>query len=226
MTLKNNRAPHWCYVKLCASFQSHRWIQSEVTVRKRSIRVKIDNFFVPCDLEIWWMTLKNKRAPLLCCFKLYASFHSHQWIQTKVAVRKRPMRVKIRDFFCAVWPWNLTDDLGKQKGTSFMLLQALCIISKPSVNWNWSYSPETLNSGQNWRFFVPCDLEIWRMTLKNNRAPLLCYFKLCASFCSHWWIQPGVAVWKRSIRVKISNFLSSVTLKFDGSPWKTIGHLS
>ena len=24
----------------------------------------------------------------------------------------------------------------------------------------------------------PCDLEIWHMTLKNNRAPLLCYFKL------------------------------------------------
>ena len=22
-----------------------------------------------------------------------------------------------------------------------------------------------------------------------NRAPLLCYFKLCASFRSHWWIQ-------------------------------------
>ena len=30
------------------------------------------------------------------------------------------------------------------------------------------------------------------MTLKNNRAPLLCCFKLCASFHSHWWIQPGV----------------------------------
>ena len=27
------------------------------------------------------------------------------------------------------------------------------------------------------------------MTFKNNRAPLLCYFKLCASFRSHWWIQ-------------------------------------
>ena len=34
--------------------------------------------------------------------------------------------------------------------------------------------------GQNRHFFVPCDLEIWRMPLKNNRAPLLCCFKLCA----------------------------------------------
>ena len=27
----------------------------------------------------------------------------------------------------------------------------------------------------------------WQITLVNNRATLLCYFKLCASFCSHWW---------------------------------------
>ena len=39
-----------------------------------------------------------------------------------------------------------------------------------------------LNSGQNQQFFVPYDFEIWRMTLKNNRAPLLSNFKLCASF--------------------------------------------
>ena len=32
-----------------------------------------------------------------------------------------------------MWPWNLTDDLEKQKGTSSMLLQALCIISEPLV---------------------------------------------------------------------------------------------
>ena len=39
------------------------------------------------------------------------------------------------------------------------------------------------------------------------------------------WIQTGVTVRKRSIRVKFGNFLSRVTLKFDGWPWKTIGHL-
>ena len=62
------------------------------------------------------------------------------------------------------------------------------------------------------------------MTLKNNRAPLLCYIKLCASFQSHRRIQTGVTVRKRSIRVKISGFLSCVTFKFDGWQWKTIGH--
>ena len=134
------------------------------------------------------------------------------------------------------------------------------------MNSNWSYSPETPNLGQIRRFLEPCDLEIWRMTFKNNRAPLLCYFKLCAAFHSHWWIQTGVTVRKRPILVKFGDFsavwpwnltddleqgksegfescdrpivrkrpiwvkigyvLSRVTLKFDGWPWKTIGHLS
>ena len=128
-------------------------------------------FIVPCDLEIWRMTLQNNRAPLLYCFKLYASFHKHQWIQTKVTIRKCSIGVKIDDFF------------------------------------------------------VPCHLEIWRMNLKNNRAPLLCCFKLCASFHSHLWIQTKVTVRNYSIRVKIGDFLSSVTLKFDRWTWKTIGHL-
>ena len=106
-----------------------------------------------------------------------------------------------------------------------MLLQALCIISLPLVNSNWSYSPETPNLGQNQRFFEPCDLAIWHMTLKNNRATLLCYFKLYASIRSHWWIQTGVTVRKRPIWVNINDFFSCVTLQFEVWPRKTIGHL-
>ena len=95
-----------------------------------------------------------------------------------------------------------------------MLLQALCSISEPSVNSNLRYSPETPNLCQNRRFFVPCDLEIWRMALRNNRAPSLSYFKLCASFHSHRWTQTGVTVWKLS-----SGVLTSVTLTLDLGPW-------
>ena len=94
-----------------------------------------------------------------------------------------------------------------------MLLQALCIISYPLVNSNWSYSPEPPNLGQIWRFLEPCDLEIRRMTLKNNRAPLLCYFKLCAAFRTHWWIQTGVTVRKRPIWVKFRRFLEPCDLE-------------
>ena len=68
------------------------------------------------------------------------------------------------------------------------------------------YSPETPNLGQIRRFLEACDLEIWRMTLQNNRAPLLCYFKLSTSFRSHWWIQTWVTVWKRPIWVKFDDF--------------------
>ena len=79
--------------------------------------------------------------------------------------------------------------------------------------------------GSKSAIFVLCDLEIWWMTLENNRAPLLYYIKLCASFQIHRWIQIGVTVRKRSIWVKIGNFLSRVTLIFDGWPRKTIGQL-
>ena len=172
MTLENNRAPLLYHTKRSASLQSHRLSQTWVTVRKRSIRVKIGIFFVPCDLQIWWMTLKNNSAPLLCPLKLCASFHSHWWIQTGVKVRKRPIRVKIGNFlsrailkfngwhwktirhlsyaassfvhhfiaigeskmelqsgnakfgsklkvFLAVWLWNLTENIEKQKGHLF-----------------------------------------------------------------------------------------------------------
>ena len=128
--------------------------------------------FFLCDLEIWWITLENNRAPFLYYIKLCASFQFHCWSKTWVTVRKRPIPVKIGDFF------------------------------------------------------VTRDLKIWWMTLKNNRAPLLYYIKLCASFQSHGWIQTGVTVQKHSIRVESGNFLSCVTLNFDRWAWKTIGHLS
>ena len=127
--------------------------------------------FVPCDLEIWRMILRNNRAPLLCFIKLCASFHTPRWIQTGVTVRKRSIRFKIGEF-----------------------LSTKVTVQKHSIR---------VKIGD---FFVPCDLEIWLMTSKNNRAPLLCYFKLCASFLSHWWIQTGVTIRKTPIWVKIDDF--------------------
>ena len=90
----------------CASFHSHQWIQTGVTVQKRPIRVKIGDFFVPCDLEIWWMTLKNNRAPILCHIKLCASFHRHMCIQTGVMVRKWLNWVLTSvTLTIDLWPW-------------------------------------------------------------------------------------------------------------------------
>ena len=50
------------------------------------------------------MTLKNNRAPLLCCFQLCAWFHCHMWIQTGVRVRKR----KVGCWPLWLWPLTLT----------------------------------------------------------------------------------------------------------------------
>ena len=84
--------------------------------------------------------------------------------------------------------------------------------------------PGNLKLDSNCQFFRPYDREIWWMTSKKNRALLLYYVKLCASFQIHWWIQTEFTVQKRSIRVGNGDILSRVTLKFDGWPWKTIGH--
>ena len=82
------------------------------------------------------------------------------------------------------------------------------------MNSNSSYSPEMPNLGHNRWVCEPCDLEIWRMTLKNNRAPLLSNIKLCASFHLHMWIETKVTVQKW-----LSWVLTSVTLSFDLWPW-------
>ena len=103
---------------------------------------------------------------------------------------------------CPAWPWKLMDDLAKNQGTSFVLLQAVCIISQPSVNSNWSCSPETPNSAQN-RWFL--SLGIWQMIWKSKRTPLLTYFKICASFRSHWRVKTGVTVQKHT-NIKIGKF--------------------
>ena len=57
-------------------------------------------------------TWKNNKARLLYNIKLFVSFDIHQWIQTRDTVRKRPIWVKLDDFFrCVtlqfdVWPWK------------------------------------------------------------------------------------------------------------------------
>ena len=56
MTLENNWTPPQCCFKLCASFYSHLWIQTGVTVRKRPTWVKFKYF-------ISLVTLKFDRRP-------------------------------------------------------------------------------------------------------------------------------------------------------------------
>ena len=113
---------------------------------------------------------------------------------------------------------NLTCDLleqvissAKEKHLTPKKLNSIIINIRTRQIWGiWklrpAYSPETPNLGQNRWCFVLCDFEIWWMTLENNRASLLCCFKLCATFHSHRWIQTGIPVWKHLIWVKFDYF--------------------
>ena len=160
------------------------------------------------------MTFKNNRAPLLCYFKLCAAFHRHWWIQTGVRVRKRPIWVKFRRFLesCDLEIWQM---ILKNNMAPFLCYFKLCA----AFHSHWWIETgvrvhKTPNLGQILRFLEPCDLEIWRMTFKNNRAPLLSIIKLYALFHCHMWIQTGVRVWKR-----LSWVLTFVTVTFDLWPW-------
>ena len=172
------------------------------------------------------MTLKNNRAPLLCCFQLCAWFHCHMWIQTGVRVRKRLSWVLTSvTLTFDLWPWP------------FAWTSLLTMVITPEnfmmIRW-WEHGEKGVTDRRTDR---RTDRQTDGQTdglnqsysclvaAKNNRAPLLCYFKLYASFHSHRWIQAGVTVRKRPIWVKIIDFFSRVTLQFDVWPWKTIGHL-
>ena len=151
------------------------------------------------------MTFINNRAPLLYYFKLCAAFRSHWWIQTGVTVRKCLIWVKINAFFSRVtlkfdgWP-------SKTIGHLFYATSSFVYHFVAIGEFKLELQSGNAQSGSNATLLEPCDLEIWRMTFKNNRAPLLCYFKLCVSFRSHWWIQTGVTVRKRPIWVKCYAF--------------------
>ena len=190
------------YIKLCASFQIHWWNQTGITVRKGSTWVKISDILSRVTLKFdgWHWKIVGHFFFTTPSFVRYFKAIDEFKLELQSGNSQFGSKSAI---FCPVWPQNLTMDLEKQQDTSSMLLQVLYIISQPSVNSSLSYSPETLNSGQNRWFFVQCDLEIWWMPSKNYRTPLLYHAKLCASFQSHWWIQTWVTVRKRSVRVKI-----------------------
>ena len=120
-------------------------------------------------------------------------------------VRKRPIWVKISDVLYRVslkfdgWPWKT---IGHLSFAVVSFVQHFIAIGEFKLE----LQSRNAQFGSKSMIFEPCDLAIWRMTLKNNRAPLLCYFKLCASFRSHRWFQTWVTVRKRPIWVKFDDF--------------------
>ena len=146
-------------------------------------------FLEPCDLEIRWMTLKNIRAPLLCCFQLCAWFHCHTWIQTGVRVRKRLSWVLTSvTLTFDLWPWP------------FAWTSLLTMVITPEnfmmIRW-WEHGERGVTDRRT-------DGQTDGQTDRRTENTI----------CRAAWSQ-----------LKIGDVLSCVTLKFDGWPWKTIGHL-
>ena len=164
------------------------------------------SIFHPCDLEIWFMTQKYNKALLLYLIKLCVSFQANQWIQTEVTVRKRPIWVKFDDFLSRVtlqfnvWPWQTIGHLFYATSSFVHYFVAIGDFKLELQSGNAQFGSKSTI----FRTVRPCNLTY--DLVKNNRAPLLCYFKLCASFRSHWWIQTGVTVRKHPIWVKFRNF--------------------
>ena len=159
------------------------------------------------------MTLTKNRAPLPYYLKLCASFQSHGWIQTGFTVLRRSIWGKIGTFLSRVtlkfdgWPWKTIGHLSYAASSFLHHFIAIGEFKLELQSGNAQFRSKSMI------FFQPYDFEIWPLTLKNNRAPLLCCFKLCASFHGHLWIKTGVTVWKHPIWVKIDNFFYVWTWK-------------
>ena len=129
MASKNNRAPPLYYIKLCASFKSHGWIQTGVTVRKCSIRVKTGNFFLSCVIlkfDRWpWKTMGH-------LFYTISSFVHHFKAMGEFKlelVQKHSIQVKISNF--QLWPSSSINASVRPSVTSFSLcFLIVCIIMK------------------------------------------------------------------------------------------------
>ena len=120
----------------------------------------------------------------------------------------------------------------KYHSLRYVLWVFVCILHQSSCNLNGSWS-NYLSLHQCIVMFLPFEM-IWQGEYENVQ------FALCNDYgLFHlWWRNQKQGksegfescdrpiVRKRSIWVKIGDVLSRVTLKFDGWPWKTIGHLS
>ena len=171
------------------------------------------------------MTLKNYRDTLSTLHQALCIISNHRWIKTEVTVWKHSIRVKIGKFLSCVilkfdgWPRKTIEHLFFATWSFVHHFKAIAEFKLELQFRNARFGSKSAI------LFYSGDFTIWQMTLKSNRAPLVYWFKLGASFQSHQWIQTKVTVRKRLIRVKIGDFLSCVTLEIDRWPWKTIRHL-
>ena len=96
--------------------------------------------------------------------------------------------------FRPMWPWNLTDDLEKQYGSSLVPLKPVYKIWSQSVNSNWSYRPETPGFHQIGTFLARVSLKFdrwpWK-TIGSSPVPLESVYQIWSrSVNSNWSYRP------------------------------------
>ena len=147
------------------------------------ILLKLDSnlrFFGAIDREIWWMTSKNNWAPLLYYSKFCVSFQSNRWIQTGVTVPQTLSSGQNGHFLL-----KFDERPSKATGHLFYTKSSFAQHLKAIGEFKLELQSRDAQFVSKSRIYIARDLEIWHMNLKGNRAPLLCYFKLCALFRSH-----------------------------------------
>ena len=175
------------YVKLCAPFQIHRWIQTGVRVQKRSIRVEIGDILSSVTFKFDGGILKTIGHVFYTTLRFVHQFEVMGEFKMELQSGNAQFGSKLA-LFCPVWLWNLTDYLEKHRAPrlcytlSFVHhFKAICEFKLELQSWNAQFGSKST---------LFCPVWPWNLTddLEKNRAPLLCCFKLCASFHSHWWI--------------------------------------
>ena len=210
MTPKNNKARLLYYIKLCVSFQTHQWIQTGVTVRKRPIWVKFDDFFscVTLQFDVWpWKTiglLFYANWSFVPNFVAIGEFKLELQL-----VRKRPIWVKMDDCFSRVtlqfdlWPWKT---IGHFFYSTSSFVHHFIAIGKIKLELQ-SGNP---NLGQIGWFLEPCDLAVWRMTLKTIGH----LFYSTSSFVHHF-----VAIGEFKLELQSRNAQSGSNLTIFRAVW-------
>ena len=136
MTSKNNRALLLYYVKLCAPFRIHWWIQTGFTVQKRSIRVEIGDMLSR-------VTLKFDEWPWKTTGHLF--YATSSFVQHFVAIGEFKLELQSGNaqlgsnstIFRAVQPWNLTDDLEKTRQIRTPVLRIPPAVTSQAKMKNW-----------------------------------------------------------------------------------------
>ena len=147
------------------------------------------------------MTLKFRGRPwetIEPLFSVTSSFVQHIGAICEFKLELRSGNPKFGSnsvIFCPLWPWNLTDDIEKRQGIYPILHQALCILSSPYVNSNWSYSPETANLGFDLFVTLTVDLLPWPFVWTSLLSMVITpeYFMMirCDEHCKKVWRKDG-----------------------------------